>query len=144
MVALLWACGGRSLPDDNKPKPAGMDAGSQGSGDPALAKSDEVDLVVEGSELSISITNETGSVELQKVDSFLGACAKLEDPGDAVWLVDCLQDGTGLRLKFVHRKPNLIVLRAKVSPSNPNPGFDEYEVLKQLPLPEGGRLRINP
>lgn len=144
LVALLGACGGRSLPDDKQPGPAGIDAGAQEPGDQQLIKANEVDLVIEGSEVSIAITNETGSVELQKVGSFLGACEKLDAPEDAVWLVDCLADGTGLRLKFVHRKPNLIVLRAAVDPSNPNPGFDEYEVLEQLPLPQGGQLRINP
>ena len=121
-----------------------MDAGAQGQGGPALIKANEIDLVIEGSEVSISVTSETGSVELQKVDSFLGACEKRVAPEGAIWLVDCLADGTGLRLKFVHRKPNLIVLRASVTPSNPNPGFDEYEVLKELPLPQGGQLRINP
>jgi len=145
LIALLGACGGRSLPDDKKPVGAtDLDAGTRGSGGGPLAKVDEIDLVLEGSEVSISVTDETGSVELQKVDSFLGACEKLAAPEDALWLVDCLADGTGLRLKFVHRRSNLIVLRAKVTPSNPSPGFDEYEVLKELPLPQGGQLRLNP
>lgn len=144
LVALLGACGGRSLPDDKQLSSAEIDAGAAEPDDSRLYKANEVDLVIEGSEISFTNTNETGSVELQKVGSFLGACVKLDAPEDAVWLVDCLVDGAGLRLKFVHRKPNLIVLRAKVTPSNPNPGFDEYEVYKELALPQGGALRINP
>lgn len=140
----LPACGGRNLPDEKGAKPAPADAAPPPDDDDdddstALRKANEVELYLEGASVSITITDETGSSDVLPVGTYSGTCSKAEPSERAVYAVECLTGGAGVRLEMVQRNDELVILRAKIDGSG---GAIEYEVERTLDLPAGGQLRF--
>jgi hypothetical protein len=133
LAGALVACGGtRSLPGkDTQTPPPAPDAAPAAREPRPLSKTDEVELVADGKKLVLAITDETGSVEIVEVGRFDAACAKGEPSEGAVWTATC----GGVQLTFLHRPPNLIVLRSTGG---------EPEVWREMPLPAGGHLTLVP
>ena len=141
-VLSLVACGTRSVPGTpNKPSADPPDAAPARVTDPPLLKVSVVELQIDGAQIWLSVTNEVGASDLIEVGSFAGACSDdVDTTGDpvpvegAVFAVECTaQDGSGVRLRFLRRDPQLVVVRAPA-------GSDQFEVYRSLDLPQSSRL----
>jgi hypothetical protein len=135
-VVALAACGGRSVPGSSS-KSADHDAGE--AQPPPLLKVSQIEIQTEGGQIWISIIDETGSSDLIDVGKFEGECAAGVDTGGdpeivkgAVFAVDCVREGQGLQLRFLHRDPDMVVLRAPV-------GSSSYEMYRRIGLPRIAR-----
>ena len=145
-IIALGACGTRALPDTPSAAqgPAPADAGAPPRGEPVLRKVASVALQLEGGRIWLAITNEVGATDLVDVASYDGVCTdQVDTQGDpeavqaAVFAVDCdLGGGQGVRLRFVHRAHQLIVLRAPA-------GTSDFEMWRALELPRESRVSFD-
>ncbi len=161
VAVVAIGCGSRSLPPKQGEVPddvsgeldssaaAQPDAGAstpQQPPPPPLLKATSVRLVLDGSRIALSLEHETGAVEPLDVGDYGAPCAlagdRSRDAGPATratWAVDCVgSDERGLAIRLVYRAPNLIVMRAPLVPGDTEEL--EFEVDKQIPMPQGGQI----
>jgi len=91
------------------------------------------------SRVSLVVTDENGASRRELVGDFDGGCSdvsaqNLNAPMTPILSLDCWSGDIGTALRFVHRPPELVVLRAEVVEGTTEPAFDIH---KNVQLPPG-------
>jgi hypothetical protein len=138
LLAVAAVVGCHAAVDGPAPSAAPTAAGIAEPGAPVPVRAYEVELALQASQVSIAITNETGSRQMIHVGEFTGTCRAVPATIGATFEVACLDErGRGAHLKFVYRSPTLVVLRAPVDGRGEQL---EHGVFQEIPIPADGRV----
>lgn len=146
LLLLFAACGTRSV-SGSAHEPSEKKAGPPPP-PPAPARVIHLELEVADADVgaepprtrvSLVLTDQNGAAHREEIGEFTGSCSDATpgargEPMSPVLALDCGVPGEGVKLRFVKRRNQLVVLRAP----NDEP-FDplDYEPIKTLELPPG-------
>ena len=92
-------------------------------------------------QLSLSMTDETGATFYERLDVFVGTCKPGQGPKqteDVEFIIRCMEAGNGVELQIVYRSGALIILTGRVESGI----LSSFEPGQTIALPAGAAARF--